>query len=143
MSIFSSGKELDTVYFRNSSYRTGYVPNFDFWWGKKFSGDSLRRRGFYLSVNASSNFPRNKYTERNLNLYLMIRFLKNDDSKDLELSVDGFDEVYQLTEKTSTLLFHRKSEGLCSDCIIKIKWEKKLGIVEMETKAGGVWTIRQ
>ena len=142
MSFFRSNIELDTVYFRNSGYRNGFVPNFDFWWDKKVWADTSSRRGLYLSINASSNFPYGKYKERDLNLYLIIRFLKREDSEALQLSIDGFDEVYSLNQNTiDTLVFHRTPDGFCSACVAKVVWQKNLGLVEIEKKDGVNWRI--
>ncbi|MGO8055558.1 hypothetical protein, partial [Rhizobium leguminosarum] len=120
ISIFSNGNLIDTVYFSNhNGYKKGFAPNFDFWWAKKVHNDTAAKRGYYYSLNASSN-PK-KRGDDNLNLYMIIHFTKRNDSGDLILWIEGFSEEIPLNVETpNTIIFNRKHvERLCKSCVTK------------------------
>ena len=140
ISIFSNGNLIDTVYFSNhNGYKKGFVPNFDFWWAKKVHNDTAAKRGYYYSLNASSN-PK-KRGDENLNLYMIIHFTKRNDSGDLILWIEGFSEEIPLNVETpNTIIFNRKHvERLCKSCVTKVIWKPNVGIIELVKNDGSVW----
>ena len=140
ISIFSNGNLADTVYFSNhNGYKKGFVPNFDFWWAKKVHNDTSAKRGYYCSLNASSNLK--KRGDDNLNLYMIIHFTKRSDLGDLILRIEGFSEEIPLNVGTpKTIIFNRKYvERLCKSCVTKVIWKPNMGIVELVKNDGSVW----
>jgi hypothetical protein len=145
--VFHSNSGLfDTVHFNNIGYRRGYEPNFDYWWSLKFNDTSSKKpeRGFYYSVSAISNFPKNKYTDQNLNLSLHLRLVKQGNSDDLALSIDEFEEQFILIKNAipDTLIFSRPvNPEKCTiwNCTKKIYWTIDNGIEIIEKNDGTIW----
>jgi hypothetical protein len=139
-SIFKYNNITDTVYFRKSG--RSYVPNFDHWWGKKVWSDTSTKRGFYHTIIAGSNFPHNKYTDKHLHLFLRISFAKKWDNDTLRLTIDDFDQTYNLCEYTSdTLVFERPKNKPCGECLTKILWALDRGIIQIDKNDATVWEI--
>ena len=140
--VFHSNTGLtDTVYFKNIGYSGGFEPNFDFWWSKNISGNKGTKRGFYYSVSATSNFPKNKYTDKNLNLYLNIRLKKSSDKDSLWLSIDQFDDEFPIINGIpDTLIFKKpKSNESCKHCLRRVTWTSGEGIILFEKNDDTVW----
>ncbi len=132
----------DTVYYTKIGYRRGFEPNFDFWWSTHISDSKRTKRGFYYSVSATSNFPKNKYTQKNLNLYLNIRLKKVDNLDSLRLSIDDFHDEFIILKNfvADTLIFsHPKSNDNCKHCLRRVTWTSKEGIITIEKKDGTIW----
>jgi hypothetical protein len=139
--IFRNENLQDTVrLYNNSGYR--FTPNFDHWWTKKLQGDTSKLRGLYYSVAAHSNFPHNKYTDKNLHLYLTVSFTKRWDTDTLRLKMHDFPQTFNLhTNKSDTLVFERPKEEHCNKCLTRILWTSDRGIVQIEKSDGTVWRI--
>jgi len=137
----------DTMTFQYTFTRRGFKRNFDQWWDIHISHTKRKgsRRGFYYSVAGTSNFPVNKYTDKNLNLFhVQLNLVKTEDDSDLVLSMDGFKENYLMNEKTKsdTLIFSdRISEGTCpsGQCLRKAFWLADYGLISLEKYDGSVW----
>ena len=141
----------DTVHFQHNYTRKGYVPNFDHWWELHISHTAKRgsARGFYYSVVGTSNFPANKYSDKNLNLLsIKLSLVKTDNDDDLILMMDGFTETYAMNEKSKkdTLVFtEHTSEVTCPSgrCLRKAYWTAESGLIRLEKYDDSIWKRKQ
>ena len=137
----------DTIKFHYAFTRNGYNPNFDQWWDIHISHTARKgsHRRFYYSVIGTSNFPVNKYTDKNLNLlFVKLSLIKTENDSAPVLSMDGFSESYVINEKTKrdTLVFSDFiSEGTCPSgrCLRKAFWTANQGLVSLEKYDDSVW----
>ena len=143
--VFKSNKnKIDTVAFSKIGYDNGFEPNFDFWWSTKVMNNSNKsKRSFNYRISALSNFPKNKYTKDNLNIYLHLNLVKLNDTSNLVLNIEEFQEKYTINDNTlDTLIFeNRKGEASCTnwDCTKKVKLHLSHGIIEIEKFDGTLW----
>jgi len=137
----------DTMHFEYASSRNGYTPNFDHWWDLHVSHIISKGspRLFHYSVIGTSNFPQDKYSDKNLNLIYILMFLvKTKNEGDLTLGLDGFRESFVIDERTKndTLVFADKtSEVTCPSgrCLRKAYWTAENGLIRLEKYDGSIW----
>jgi hypothetical protein len=143
--FYSNSGLYDTVRFYNIGYKKGYEPNFDCWWGTKLAdrGNTKPIRGYYYSVSAISNFPKNKYSNAHLNLSLHLRLIKQDNSKELTLTIEEFEEKYIINDSIAdTLIFSKPvNPEKCNvwNCFKRVVWTGEQGIVVIEKNDGTIW----
>jgi hypothetical protein len=139
-SIFRSEETHDTVRFYKAGYK--FVPNFDHWWYKKTRGDTSTHRGLYYTVIAYSNFPHDKYTDKNLHLtQLRISFIKKTDNDSLRLSIEGFEQSFNPNRRVNDTLIFERENTVCNKCVTRILWATNRGIVQIEKSDGTIWNI--
>ncbi len=138
----SDGGVVDTVRFERCDRR--YEAHFDVFWEKHMvPRERGRSRGYYGCYSDFTNFPRNAYSEINLNVGLTVYFTKRDNLDSLSLSIDGFTEEYELNASTQdTLIFddhERPPDRKNGKGIDRIVWHSRDGLLAIQKLDGTMW----